>query len=137
MGKQAEVSVAEGLVARHDLDLPLLLHGLGAEFAEILAADLRAGAMRARASRTVSRSSFYTEIARLGEAGKLHGLFLAEQMTNKDTGTGPPPRSGGPASCGSSPSPGKHDSKKPRTMARRGRWRRRPHRRHLSFGLIR
>ncbi len=59
-----------------------LMHGLGAEF----------GAWRVRAgdaSDYVS-SSFYTEIARLGEAGKLHGLFLAEQMTNKDTGTDRP-----------------------------------------------
>src|ERR1700691_2522467 len=56
-----------------------LMHGLGAEF----------GAWRVRegdASDYVS-SSFYAEIARLGEEGKLHGLFLAEQMTNKDTGT--------------------------------------------------
>ena len=56
-----------------------LMHGLGAEF----------GAWRVRegdASDYVS-SKFYLDIARLGEAGKLHGLFLAEQMTNKDTGT--------------------------------------------------
>jgi FMN-dependent oxidoreductase (nitrilotriacetate monooxygenase family) len=56
-----------------------LMHGLGAEF----------GAWRVRegeASDYIS-SSFYKEIARLGEAGKLHALFLAEQMTNRDTGT--------------------------------------------------
>jgi FMN-dependent oxidoreductase (nitrilotriacetate monooxygenase family) len=56
-----------------------LMHGLGAEF----------GAWRVRegeASDYIS-SRFYKEIARLGEAGKLHALFLAEQMTNRDTGT--------------------------------------------------
>jgi FMN-dependent oxidoreductase (nitrilotriacetate monooxygenase family) len=56
-----------------------LMHGLGAEF----------GAWRVRegeASDYIS-SSFYKEIARLGEEGKLHALFLAEQMTNRDTGT--------------------------------------------------
>jgi FMN-dependent oxidoreductase (nitrilotriacetate monooxygenase family) len=56
-----------------------LMHGLGAEF----------GAWRVREGDVGDylRSSFYTEVARLGEAGKLHGLFLAEQMTNKDTST--------------------------------------------------
>ncbi len=59
-----------------------LMHGLGAEF----------GAWRVRegdASDYLS-SSFYREIASLGEAGKLHALFLAEQMTNRDTGTDRP-----------------------------------------------
>ncbi len=56
-----------------------LMHGLGAEF----------GAWRVREgeARDYLSSRFYLDIARLGEAGKLHGLFLAEQMTNKDTGT--------------------------------------------------
>jgi FMN-dependent oxidoreductase (nitrilotriacetate monooxygenase family) len=56
-----------------------LMHGLGAEF----------GAWRVRSGDAADyvSSRFYLEIARLGEAGKLDALFLAEQMTNKDTGT--------------------------------------------------
>jgi FMN-dependent oxidoreductase (nitrilotriacetate monooxygenase family) len=56
-----------------------LMHGLGAEF----------GAWRVREGDAADyvTSKFYKEIARLGEAGRLHALFLAEQMTNRDTGT--------------------------------------------------
>ena len=59
-----------------------LMHGLGAEY----------GAWRVRsgAAGDYLTSSFYKEIAQLGEAGKLHALFLAEQMTNRDTGTDRP-----------------------------------------------
>nr|WP_327531560.1 NtaA/DmoA family FMN-dependent monooxygenase [uncultured Mycolicibacterium sp.] len=56
-----------------------LMHGLGAEF----------GAWRVRdgAADDYVRSPFYKEIAQLGERGKLHALFLAEQMTNREMGT--------------------------------------------------
>jgi FMN-dependent oxidoreductase (nitrilotriacetate monooxygenase family) len=56
-----------------------LMHGLGAEHA---AWRVRAG----EASDYLS-PDLYTELARAGERGKLHALFLAEQMTNRDTGT--------------------------------------------------
>jgi FMN-dependent oxidoreductase (nitrilotriacetate monooxygenase family) len=55
------------------------MHGLGAEHA---AWRVRAG----EASDYLS-PDLYTELAQAGERGKLHALFLAEQMTNRDTGT--------------------------------------------------
>lgn len=56
-----------------------LMHGLGNQ----------PGAWRVRqgpASDYVS-PALYAQIARKAEEGKLHALFLAEQMTNRDTGT--------------------------------------------------
>lgn len=56
-----------------------LMHGLGMEY----------GAWRVRsgpASDYVS-PQLYADMARAAERGKLHVLFLAEQMTNRDTGT--------------------------------------------------
>jgi FMN-dependent oxidoreductase (nitrilotriacetate monooxygenase family) len=59
-----------------------LMHGLGTEHS---AWRVRAG----EASDYLS-PDLYTELARVGERGKLQALFLAEQMTNRDTGTGRP-----------------------------------------------
>jgi len=55
-----------------------LMHGLG----------IHLGAWMAREGDASDylKPSFYTEIARKAEAGKLHALFLAEQITNQENG---------------------------------------------------
>jgi FMN-dependent oxidoreductase (nitrilotriacetate monooxygenase family) len=59
-----------------------LMHGLGAEFGAWRVRDGEAG--------DYLTSAMYKEIAALGEQAKLHALFLAEQMTNRDVGTDRP-----------------------------------------------
>jgi FMN-dependent oxidoreductase (nitrilotriacetate monooxygenase family) len=56
-----------------------LMHGLGAEHS--------AWRVRAGEASDYITPDLYTDLARTGERGKLHALFLAEQMTNRDTGT--------------------------------------------------
>lgn len=71
------------MAARRELILTAaLMHGLGAEHG---AWRVRAGA----ASDYVS-PAYYTDMAQAAERGKLQALFLAEQMTNRDTGTDRP-----------------------------------------------
>jgi FMN-dependent oxidoreductase (nitrilotriacetate monooxygenase family) len=71
------------MAARRELILTAaLMHGLGAEHG---AWRVRAGA----ASDYVS-PAYYTDMAQAAERGKLQALFLAEQMTNRDTGTNRP-----------------------------------------------
>jgi FMN-dependent oxidoreductase (nitrilotriacetate monooxygenase family) len=56
-----------------------LMHGLGMHLGAWMARD-------GDASDYVS-PAFYKDIARTAEAGKLHALFLAEQLTNQEMGT--------------------------------------------------
>jgi FMN-dependent oxidoreductase (nitrilotriacetate monooxygenase family) len=56
-----------------------LMHGLGMHLGAWMARD-------GEASDYVS-GAMYKEIARTAEAGKLHALFLAEQLTNQEMGT--------------------------------------------------
>lgn len=56
-----------------------LMHGLGMHLGAWMARD-------GEASDYVS-GAFYKDIARTAEAGKLHAVFLAEQLTNQEMGT--------------------------------------------------
>ncbi|MFJ1758802.1 NtaA/DmoA family FMN-dependent monooxygenase [Amycolatopsis sp. NPDC088138] len=56
-----------------------LMHGLGMHTGAWLARDGDAG--------DYLTPEMYTDIARTAEAGKLHAVFLAEQMTNQEVGT--------------------------------------------------
>jgi FMN-dependent oxidoreductase (nitrilotriacetate monooxygenase family) len=59
-----------------------LMYGLGFEAA--------AWRVRAGAATDYLSPDLYTELAQAGERGKLHAVFLAEQMTNTDSGTSRP-----------------------------------------------
>src|SRR5262249_26164047 len=59
-----------------------LMHGLGIHLGAWMARD-------GEASDYVS-PSLYIDLARTAEAGKLHALFLAEQITNQENGTDRP-----------------------------------------------
>ena len=56
-----------------------LMHGLGMHLGAWMARD-------GEASDYLS-AAFFKDIARTAEAGKLHALFLAEQITNQEMGT--------------------------------------------------
>ena len=59
-----------------------LMHGLGIHLGAWMAREGEAG--------DYVSGSFYRKLARAAEAGKLHALFLAEQITNQENGVDRP-----------------------------------------------